>query len=188
MERLLVVREGAVKSCKVTIQQAIYGNTHKKLADFVDEIRVISTIQKWDTWGRTYVEVPAHVLKHFGIETDSPITFYFNYVYCSPCYLLYTGNIFSKDAAWFDYYFEIDSTEKKLNSNSWKLAERAIEKGENVKKIFVENELGEKVLVNDQDFFTNYFHHSHTKWKVVPVNNCPPDGPQGLDEITFDLD
>lgn len=153
-------------------------NKGKSLMNFITEIRVIQTLKKWDTWARTYVEVPPHVLAHFGIIASSPITFYLNFVYSKPLKFMYMGSIFSGDAAWFDEYIELDPRIKEdlttiENSGSFKIAESAL---------IYQAQYCEMETTNT---FLDWIHDPQHKWSVVPVNNTPPIGPQGKEAVVY---
>ena len=128
-------------------------NNQRKLIEYIDEIKIIATKAKWSTWGRTYFEFPIHVLEVFGIQSNNPLTVYFNYVYNKKFIFIYAGSIFSGDAAWFDEYVELSSS-------------YILEK-ESFKWIHLEN-----IFENhEQKNFIKYFDSNFEKWEIVPVQN-----------------
>jgi hypothetical protein len=120
------------------------------LDDFKNELKVISTSQKWSTWGRTYIEIPPSVLINFGIVSTTPLVAYINYVYNNPYFYCYTGEVFSGDAAWFDNYEEVESSK--------------ITATETYKRL--------KIALEDKSKdFINHFNQQEQKWKIVPIAN-----------------
>ena len=125
----------------------------RKLVEFIDEIKIIRTINKWSTWGRIYFEIPMHVLEVFGIHSNNTLTLYINFVYNVHFTFAYAGEIFSGDAAWFDEYYEVPKEELfKDEKYSW--------------NYFA------SILENDQQMeFKKYFNSTFEKWNTVPIQN-----------------
>lgn len=127
-----------------------FKNSIANLDDYKNELKVVSTFQKWSTWGRTYVEVPPSVLSNFGIISSTPFVSYINYVYNKPYFYCYTGSVFSGDAAWFDFYEEKDIMELSLLESYRRLKEA------------IEDKKGD---------FINHFNVQQNKWNIVPISN-----------------
>lgn len=126
------------------------------LDEFINQLIVVKTEQKWRTWGRSYIEISPNILNHFGIVSNIPLTVYLNYVYnhytnkIDTYFYCYTGKIFSGDAAWFESYSEVQSHEiSKLN-------------------VF---EYLKNALENKSKSFLDYFDCHAQKWTVTPVEN-----------------
>lgn len=127
-----------------------FKNKIASLDDFKNELIVVRTAQKWSTWGRTYIEMPPSVLVNFGIVSTLPIVAYINFISGNPYFYCYTGEIFSGDAAWFDYYEVVDTAkiESTLSYNRLKLA--------------IEDKSKE---------FIDHFNQQEQKWEIVPIVN-----------------
>lgn len=120
------------------------------LDDFKNELKVVRTYQKWSTWGRTYIEIPPSVLLNFGIVSTLPLVAYINFIGGDPYFYCYTGEIFSGDAAWFDYY-EVVDTEKIESTLSYYRLKLAIE--------------------DKSKEFIDHFNQQEQKWEIVPIVN-----------------
>lgn len=133
-----------------SINTDLYKEKTNNLDLFLDKLVGVQTDDKWSTWGRDYIQIPPEVLLEFGIISNLPLVAYVNYVINESKFYCYPGEIFSGDAAWFDYYKELDATE--------------IKKSESYKKI--KNALEQKEI----NFFEN-FNTSKDKWNIVPILN-----------------
>ncbi len=120
------------------------------LDDYLNDLKVIKTDRKGSTWGRCYIEVPPNVLFKFGITCNLPLVAYVNYVYNSPKFYCYEGEIFSGDAAWFDFYTELKSDDFVKNQSYLNL---------------------KKALENKSKDFTEHFDTHSKKWDIVPISN-----------------
>lgn len=121
----------------------------KSLTDFLGDIIALKTEPKWDTWSRTYLEIPQEVLINFGIISNLPLTVYLNMVYGKPFYYCYGGSILSGDAAWFD---KGDFIKIPQHHGSFIKANNA--------------------LINREKLsFLDYFDQHDAKWHMVPVEN-----------------
>ena len=104
------------------------------------------------TWARTYIEVPAEVLFEFGIISNLPIVSYTNYIMNNPKNYSYPGEIFSGDAAWFDFYEIMDSSQI-LKSSSYKNLKKALEN------------------IDKNKSFIDFYNQSKDKWLIIPIIN-----------------
>jgi hypothetical protein len=145
-----VVRIHESKDCEINHDN--FGSTTYNLEDFVDHLVGVETEDKWRTWGREYIEVPVKILRKFGVESSKPLTFYVNYVYCNPKNYVYSGSIFSGNAAWFDEYRDL-SVNGILRSESFELAKNALENSDS------------------KSSFLEYFNSLQEKWLEVPIHN-----------------
>jgi len=129
-----------------------YHTTTNDLDSFISEFKAIRTKKKWDTWGRTYLEIPPRVLSEFGVLTNAPFVCYVNYVLNKAKFYGYSGEIFVGDAAWFDEYQVIDADD--------------IIKTETYKQI--------KTALHNTDesmSFQDFFNTAKEKWNIVPITN-----------------
>lgn len=127
-----------------------FKSKNANLDDFINELKAVETIQKWSTWGRRYIEIPPSVLINFGILSTLPLVSYVNYVERDPYFYCYTGEIFSGDAAWFDFYKEIENSKINDTQSYIRL------------KMALEDKSGN---------FINHFNEHNQKWTIVPVEN-----------------
>ena len=129
-----------------------YTNTPKSLDDFIYKLKGIKTVGKWDTWSRTYIEVPLEVLFEFGIISNLPLVSYVNFIYNKQFNYCYPGEIFTGDAAWFDEYQELNENEIK-SSLSYKKLKEVLENTDKSKTFF------------------DFYNRSKEKWSIVPIHN-----------------
>ncbi len=127
-----------------------FENKTENLDDYLIGLKSISTYRKGDTWGRTYIEVSEVVLCLFGIVSNVPLVVYVNYVMNKPYFYCYAGEIFSGDAAWFDYYSDVSPDELVASGCYRKLKE---------------------ALTDKSKPFINHFNAHSQKWSIVPVEN-----------------
>jgi len=145
---LTVPKNYQTQECLINFEN--YKFKTANLDDFIHELKVIETLRKQSTWGRCYIEVPPKVLNEFGIISTLPLVTYVNYVFNKKYFYCYSGEIFSGDAAWFDYYNEvqIDST---IETSSYKHLKNALE-------------------IKEKSFL-DHFDYIDEKWREVPVEN-----------------
>ena len=122
----------------------------ENLDDYLIGLKAITTEGKGATWGRTYIEISEVVLWLFGVLSNAPLVVYINYVMNKPYFYCYSGDIFSGDAAWFDYYSEVTSDELIDSADYRKLKE---------------------VLMDKSKPFINHFNAHSQKWTIVPIEN-----------------
>ena len=120
------------------------------LDEFINQMKVIITEDKWSTWGRTYIELSPLILKEFGITSNTPLVAYINYIGGRSHFYCYSGEIFSGDAAWFDSYREVEPSIIK-NTESYNRLKKALE----------------DKSIN----FLDHFNSQARKWTIVPVHN-----------------
>lgn len=133
-----------------TINFDAFETTTGNLDDHLKDLKAIVTVGKGDTWGRTYIEISEVVLRVFGIISNLPLVVYVNYIINKPYFYCYSGEIFSGDAAWFDYYNEITSDEL-INSVGYRKLKEA--------------------LTDKSKPFIDHFNTHSQKWAIVPVEN-----------------
>ncbi len=129
-----------------------YPKNSKNLDDFIDKLKGIKTAGKWDTWARTYIEVPLEVLFEFGIISNLPLVSYVNFIYNKQYNYCYPGEIFTGDAAWFDEYQDLNKIEIKISPSYKKLKE------------VLEN-------TDKSKAFVDFYNRSKDKWSVVPIHH-----------------
>lgn len=122
----------------------------ENLDNYLIGLKCVTTVDKGATWGRTYIEVSEVVLCQFGIVSNVPLVVYVNYVMNKPYFYCYSGEIFSGDAAWFDYYGDVASDEM-VTSNCYKRLKDA--------------------LTDKSKPFIEHFNAHSQKWEVVPIEN-----------------